>query len=241
MMLNAEGGSGRGEEGERKNRWVGLFYLIHPLLVLLSILCGYAAIIDAGDGDQERRAIAQLVQRGAVVKRFDQQVTGIDGLLVRLGDDYGVDRRIIRKEGTVDPEVIDLLLDLDDLTVEIRGTTLSDDGLKSLCTLSHLQGLDISGSQITDDGIEHLNDLRDLVLLDLSLTNITDAGFAELQPMKSLGTLSLQGTQVSERSLPHLLKFSGMKSLFLPLGFTEKTLHAFSERHPECRVRIESD
>ncbi|MEX1228755.1 MAG: hypothetical protein WEB58_00865 [Planctomycetaceae bacterium] len=215
------------------------FSLAPSLLVSLSIFVTATWADD--DAQKERRIIAELVKRGAVVKRFDQRATGIEGLLVRLGDDYGVDRRIIRKNGMVDAEVVDFLKELEDLTIEIRGTTLSDDGLESLCSLSHLRGLDVSGSKITDDGIEHVNALTKLVLLDLSLTNVTDAGLAKLKPMQSLGTLSLQGTRVTERSLPHLLEFTGLKSVFLPSGFTAKSVTMFAERLPECRVRVARD
>ncbi len=187
----------------------------------------------------ERRAIAELVKRGAVVKRFDQRATGIEGLLVRLGDDYGIDRRIIRKVGTVDPEVIDLLKDLPGLTVEIRGTTLSDAGLRSLCDLHDLQGLDVSGSQISDEGIECLNSLTKLVLLDLSLTQISDDGIARLKPQARLGTLSLQGTRVTEVSLDRLVEFSGLKSLYLPPLFTQESQTQISQKLPGCRVKIE--
>ncbi|MFN0197044.1 MAG: hypothetical protein ACKVT0_09875 [Planctomycetaceae bacterium] len=216
--------------------------LLASLLIVLCVIIGVIAECQGDDDDKhaiERRAIAELVKRGAIVKRFEQRATGIEGLLVRLGDDYGIDRRIIHEVGTVDPEVIDLLRDLPELTLEIRGTTLSDAGLESLCGLSDLQGLDVSGSQISDEGVEHLNSLTKLVLIDLSLTQVSDAGIARLKPQDRLGTLSLQGTQVTEMSLEHLLDFSGLKSVYLPSQFTPHSRTYFVRKIPGCRVQIE--
>src|SRR4051812_43825440 len=63
--------------------------------------------------------------------------------------------------------------------VSLRGTKVTDAGLKDLKELTSLQELNISGTQVTDVGLKELKVLKSLQTLLLGGTKITDAGLKE--------------------------------------------------------------
>jgi internalin A len=72
--------------------------------------------------------------------------------------------------------------------LDLRGTKVTDEGLKSLAALTKLQTLhlnDLTG--VTDKGLGHLGGLKALTRLDLRGTKVTDGGKADLK--KALPTV----------------------------------------------------
>jgi hypothetical protein len=86
----------------------------------------------------------------------------------------------------------------------------SDDELKQIGRLKHLETLILFGSQMTDDGLENLEGLAELRLLELHSARVTDAGIARLRCLANLEHLDIAGCDVSDRGLESL---SGMTSL----------------------------
>jgi hypothetical protein len=74
--------------------------------------------------------------------------------------------------------------------LSLRGTTISDPGLKVLKEkFADLHTLDLGGALISDEGLKHLAGLKQLQALYLDGTRVTEVGIAELQ--KALPTCSV--------------------------------------------------
>ena len=63
----------------------------------------------------------------------------------------------------------------------LRGTRITDDGLKNLSGLTNLEKLDLAETDITDAGLRHLMGLSSLKNLDLTGTRVTAEGVAMLK------------------------------------------------------------
>jgi hypothetical protein len=123
------------------------------------------------------------------------------------------------------------------VAVDLRGTHVTDDGLKHLRGITGPGRLWLGGTQITDAGLEHLAGLDSLYRLDLERTKITDAGLRYLRGLKSLEDLSLRGTQVSDAGLGHLEEVASLK--FLDLAGTRVTpegVKRLRQTHPEWEI-----
>ena len=84
------------------------------------------AIRRVEDNPRTDAAIRELVRHGAVVKRFTVLESETSGLLVRLKAEH------LDRDGKIDSDILATLIPLKELTLELRGLPLSDDGLKSL-------------------------------------------------------------------------------------------------------------
>lgn len=75
---------------------------------------------------------------------------------------------------------------------ENRGVT--DDGIKKITVLNHLQYLNLSSCDISNQGMPWLEGFSRLIWLDLSFCNrITDDGLRSLRKLTNLQYLNLQG------------------------------------------------
>lgn len=75
---------------------------------------------------------------------------------------------------------------------ENRGIT--NDGMKKITALSHLQYLNLSSCDLSNPGLDYLRAFPYLIWLDLSYLNrITDDGLKFLKKLNNLQYLSLQG------------------------------------------------
>lgn len=64
-----------------------------------------------------------------------------------------------------------------------------------------LAELYIKGSEITDEGLKHLSDLTNLRVLELDTPQVTDAGLEHLLGLERLLVLKLVDTQVTEQGI----------------------------------------
>ncbi len=110
----------------------------------------------------------------------------------------------------------------------LANTGVTDDGLRSLAGLSHIEtlaignldprqrppGIDDSPNAITDAGLVHLKDLKSLRNLTLGGLPITDAGLEALKDLPNLGGLYLYGTRVRrDRNRPAQVTTRARRSL----------------------------
>jgi internalin A len=65
--------------------------------------------------------------------------------------------------------------------VNLRGTQVTDAGLKELAALKNLTTLDLNLTQVTDAGLKELATLKNLTTLELVYTKVTDVGLKELR------------------------------------------------------------
>jgi internalin A len=93
---------------------------------------------------------------------------------------------------------------------------VTDDGLKALASLTHLQTLDLGqNNYVTDAGLEHLAPLKGLLNLGLDRTGVTDAGLTALSAMEKLESLDLGGNRVTDAGLKLLAGVPNLRSLNL--------------------------
>src|SRR5262249_22360996 len=64
--------------------------------------------------------------------------------------------------------------------------------------------VDLRGTKITDAGLKELKELKSLETLNLLNTMVTDAGLKELKELKSLQTLGLRDTKVTDMGVKEL-------------------------------------
>lgn len=96
--------------------------------------------------------------------------------------------------------------------LDLRGTLVTDAGLKYLKKAKELESLSLSGS-VTDVGMTHLNGLANLRWLSIMGTKVTDAGLEQLKDLPRLEKLYVAGS-----------------------GVTEEGERRFQQRLPKCEI-----
>src|SRR5690606_26833650 len=78
-----------------------------------------------------------------------------------------------------------------------------------------LEWLDVEGSSITDDGLRSLNGCNKLERLDLEGLALSGAGFAKLKSLPAIKYISLESSGVSGEHLENLARFKTLSALKL--------------------------
>ena len=205
------------------------------LAILGAILCSAVAAEEAArppDDPRRDAAIRELVRRGAVVKRFTVLESETGGLLVRLKAEH------LDREGKIDSGILMALRSLRELSLELRGLPLSDDGLTSLLAKVSLVGLDVSGSEVSDRGLQELAATRSrLRLLDLSFTRVGDEGLKSLAALPELRHVSLIGCRVTDSGTNSLMRLEWLREIYLAKTLVSpQAAEKLRRRFPMCRV-----
>jgi Leucine-rich repeat (LRR) protein len=105
--------------------------------------------------------------------------------------------------------------------LSLQGNAFSDEGLKQLAGLRHLQYLHLgmSRGRITDAGARQLAGLTKLEGLDLQNAELSDATLAVLKDLKQLRSLSLGAASgdnsITDTSVEHLLGMTKLRNLLM--------------------------
>lgn len=204
-------------------------------VILGVMLCLAVAAEEAArppDDPRTDAAIRELVRRGAVVKRFTVLESETGGLLVRLKAEH------LDFEGKIDSGILMALRSLCEVSLELRGLPLSDDGLKSLLAKVSLVGLDVSGSEISDRGLQELAAAKPrLRLLDLSFTRVGDDGLKSLAALPELRHVSLIGCRVTDSGTDSLTRLERLREIYLAkTQVSPQAAEKLRRRFPMCRV-----
>jgi hypothetical protein len=90
----------------------------------------------------------------------------------------------------------------DAVVVQMANSDVDDSTLKYLAGMAKLRELDLNGSKVSDDGLRSIETLPSLETLRLRDTPVTDLGFKRsLCPMARLKQLDLRGTRVSREAI----------------------------------------
>ena len=114
------------------------------------------------------------------------------------------------------------------LRLYLTCTQLSDAGMKSVCSISTLESLDISETDVSDEGckfLEHLDQLREL---HASRTFITSAVLSSIAKLTNLEELYLNGDNISD----DLSALAGMRLRELSLrddGLTDANMSVIAK------------
>jgi hypothetical protein len=93
---------------------------------------------------------------------------------------------------------------VDKVDLARAGEKVQDGHLVLLQVFPLLDTVDLTGTSITDEGLKHLKGLEYLRYLYLLGTDITDQGVAELRGHSRLEWLCLDGTKVTDAGVKHL-------------------------------------
>lgn len=143
---------------------------------------------------------------------------GVSSQLTRFGELRSV---LFARRGQLTDEGLEALSRLTHLEQLDLGTTeqmseaITDNGLKSLSSLSSLRVLSASGTQVTSDGIKWIGMLPRLERLDLSQTRIDDRALETLSGAKRLKWLKLRSTAMVGTGLTHLAGCEKLEKLVL--------------------------
>ena len=95
-----------------------------------------------------------------------------------------------------------------------RGRRLNDERLKDMVGLRAVVGLDLSDNPITDDGLRYVAEVPHLQWLQLSGTQITDDGLRYLEKLEHLRVLDLSDTQITQEAASHLAKIKLLDAVY---------------------------
>ena len=90
--------------------------------------------------------------------------------------------------------------------LHLDGSQITDEGLKDVAKLKHLERLDLSDTKITDSGLKEVAKLQKLKSLRLNDTEISDEGLKEVSKLKKLEKLDLNFTQITDNGAAELQK-----------------------------------
>ncbi|MFP6768392.1 MAG: twin-arginine translocase subunit TatC, partial [Planctomycetaceae bacterium] len=99
--------------------------------------------------------------------------------------------------------------------LDLRNSSITDDGLTALVSLTNLQVLNLADTKITNAGLETLAGLKTLKTLLISSPEIDDGAMASITSHSGLEVLNLVGTRISDDGLEKLDRLKTLQSLFL--------------------------
>jgi hypothetical protein len=206
-------------------RWFR-FSLASLLLVITAVGIWLGAL--ANTAQKQMRAV-QLIRRLAGNFNYDYQAAALaepqypEWLRKRLPHDFlaRVTQVFLAKSEVTDDD-LRILARLPHLNhLELQDTKVSDNGIKYLAALTKLETLHLNCTACTDTGLMSLASLTRIKRLSLSQTQITDTGLAVVHSMPSLTALTLGSTRISDAGLTEL---RGLRRLeILHLSDTEIT------------------
>ena len=112
--------------------------------------------------------------------------------------------------------------------LDLSGTSITDDGLSEIVSLTKLERVCLPQTLITDAGLRHLKGLGNLQYLDLEAIPMTDAGLECIKGLTSLRSSSGEQMPVGCRS-----KSSGRPQE--PAGIVDQRITGDGSRHRKIR------
>jgi len=159
-----------------------------------------------------------IVLLGVLVNNFSALDPKLRALALegaRVGSRHGEYWVSTSRDSHLD-KVVDEMLKLDTVVNVNFQFNQSDPGpISKLGRLKKLKELDLSGTKVTDEQLKTLGSLDSLEKLKLRNTQITGSGFASFSILDTLKDLDLSETKISDSELEFLAKFSKVKRLNL--------------------------
>lgn len=93
---------------------------------------------------------------------------------------------------------------------------IGDEQVKELYAIApNIAELNLARTKITDESMKVIGSLAHLNRLNLNNTAVTDSGLAHLSALNELDWLNLYGTGIGDGALPHIAKLRKLKSIYL--------------------------
>ena len=193
------------------------------------VIMAAVVLVGCGKSDEEKYAESRTATAEAFAEKYGAMFEG------------GLDEVQATPEPSSEPHVAlsgDEKL-IADLIVEraIRESLGKPRGELTERDAAVISDLYLDGSQITDEGLKDVAKLQHLERLDLSDTKITDAGLKEVAKLQKLKSLRLNDTEISDEGLKEVAKLKKLEKL--DLNFTQITDNGAAELQkalPNCRI-----
>lgn len=244
----------------------GCYLRVSVGLVVLWAGCGFAQTREDGESPKQKERTRQQLQALAAIRKYPGGV-GLEGdkpgapvVSLTLFCSNPEDEREFRA-------LLPLLAVFPDLhTLEMGGSCVVDEDIRSLSTLHNLREILICNAEITDAGVKHLvklpklrelhlrrcSQLTDKVLghiqqceqlegLDLEKAQITDSNLARLRSLARLRRLRLVATQITDKGALELSTLPKLEALDLTrTAITDDALHHLIKLPKLRRLIVES-
>ncbi len=123
-------------------------------------------------------------------------------------------------------------------SLNLRRTSVTGKGLKSISKLKEIQKLMLAETRLVNSELVHLKDLKSLEQLDIGINSIDDEGVAHLKGLTNLRELRLDSTRVSDKSVETLRTLTGLKKLDLrQTRFTSEGIESLKKALPDAEIR----
>ena len=195
------------------------------MTALALVVLGLAGGSETALSPQEK-AIAEIRRLGGVVE-FAEAGDGQPAIVTKvdLHGSKATDADLVCLEGLTSLRTLDLRL-----------TSIGDEGVAHLRRLTELRFLNLFRSQLSDAGLASLSGMKDLETLLIGGTKVTDSGLAQLKGFAKLRKLSLFDTQVGDAGLVHLMGLSRLETLLIGMSkVTEAGTAALQKANPHLR------
>ncbi len=118
------------------------------------------------------------------------------------------------------------------------GRDLTDDGLVRVAELGDsVVSLNLRDTKITSEGLKHLAGLTKLRRLHLERTVVDDEGMPHLSGLKDLEYLNLYGTKITDTALSSLAELKNLKKIFVwQTGVTDAGCAELRSALPDLKI-----
>ncbi|HEV3339298.1 MAG TPA: hypothetical protein VG125_03045 [Pirellulales bacterium] len=99
------------------------------------------------------------------------------------------------------------------VSINLGATGITDENVKRLAKLPHLQSLGIWRTRTSDAALGMVAHLKELETLDISQTEVTDDGLKQLTRLPNIRVLVVGGDRITDQGLEHLERMSGLTML----------------------------
>ena len=163
-----------------------------------------------------------------------------DGAMPHVGQLPHVRELVLKDKQVTDESMVYLkrLTKLETLAMW-SAPEVSDNGMRQLENLKHLQLVDISDSQMTDESLRMFGKMPSLKVLRLEGHRFTDQGLAHLKNLPKLNTLWInsQQSQITDEGLPCLHEMKSLESIGLQhLPVTEEGIAKLQATLPDAHI-----
>jgi len=97
--------------------------------------------------------------------------------------------------------------------LDLRGTVLTEAGMRELGRLTQLEGIILDEENTTDAGLSEIAKISGLRILSFDDVRVTDDGLAHLASLPHLEELSISQCQITDNGLVHLAKLKTLRRL----------------------------
>lgn len=171
-------------------------------MLALTVLAAFSGQVCADDEKPADKAVAHTP---AELKAMEQLRNNGATVMEVAKNDTRLDVAFHLTDGEVKDEHLTPLANTPLLwSLNLRGTAITNAGLKNLADAKNLTRLHLEQTKVDDAGLAHLQKLEGLEYLNLYGTAVTDAGLKNLEGLKNLQRLYLWQTKVTDAGVKSL-------------------------------------